>query len=147
LQNLSIIIQTINIDIPDWLSGLTGIDSIGFNIPEWKAPQVQLLTSGGYVEATMPKKYSLFAAGENGIPEILGTVGGRSAVAGGEEITGIREAVYSASQEEIILLRQQNQLLQAILEKELTISSEETFKATQKEAREYKRRTHRPAFG
>lgn len=70
--------------------------------------------NGGYV----PTSYSMFMAGENGVPELLGTVGGRTAVAGGAEITGIREAVDRASSEEVALLRQQNYLLERILAKE-----------------------------
>ena len=68
-----------------------------------------------------PDKASLFWAGENGIPEMMGTVGGKTAVAGGEEITGIRDAIYSTSQQEIQIMREQNQLLRGILEKNLVL--------------------------
>lgn len=67
----------------------------------------------------------MFMAGENGIPEIMGTVGGKTAVAGGAEITGIKDVVFSTAQKEMELLRQQNQLLQAILQKEYGISKDD----------------------
>lgn len=60
----------------------------------------------------------LFYAGENGIPEIVGTIGGRTAVAGGEEITGIREAVYESGQRQETLLRT---LISAVNAKDLTL--------------------------
>lgn len=133
----------INVDVPDWLSTITGIKSIGFHVPMWSAPQIQLLKTGGYVVNSMPRSYSLFSAGEDGIPELLGTVGGRTAVAGGEEITGIKEAINLASREEMYLLRS---ILQELKSKEMSISSGEVFKSVQKEARDYQARTYRPAF-
>jgi hypothetical protein len=44
--------------------------------------------SGGY-----PTTGELFYAGEHGIAEIAGAINGRTAVAGGAEITGIKKAV------------------------------------------------------
>lgn len=97
---------------------------------------------GGY----LPQKYSIVMAGENGIPEIAGTVGGNSAVAGGAEITGIKDSIYDTSQREIALLRQQNQLLQGILNKDLSISQNDIGSSARKYAREYFKRTGKPAF-
>lgn len=97
---------------------------------------------GGY----LPQKYSIVMAGENGIPEIAGTVGGKSAVAGGAEITGIKDSIYDTSQQEIALLRQQNQLLQGILNKDLSISQNDIGSSARKYAREYFKRTGKPAF-
>lgn len=77
---------------------------------------------GGYATGGFPQKYSLFMAGENGIPEIAGTVGGRTAVAGGAEITGIRDAVYSTGQAETALLQTAVQLLQIIADKDPSIN-------------------------
>lgn len=94
----------------------------------------------------MPQKYSICIAGENGIPEIAGTVGGKSAVAGGAEITGIKDSIYDTSQREIALLRQQNQLLQGILNKDLSISQNDIGSSARKYAREYFKRTGKPAF-
>ena len=98
--------------------------------------------TGGYI----PKSYSMFMAGENGIPEIMGTVGGKSAVAGGVEITGIKDAIYSTSQQEVQLMREQNSLLRALLEKETGISEDAIFRSVKKSASDYTKRTGRPAF-
>lgn len=104
-------------------------------------PRFQGYENGGY-----PQKYSLFMAGENGIPEIAGTVGGKTAVAGGAEITGIRDAIYSTSQQEIEYLREQNQLLQGILAKEFGISKNDIGKASRSYARDYYNRTGKEAY-
>lgn len=93
-----------------------------------------------------PSQYSLFMAGENGIPEIAGTVGGKTAVAGGAEITGIRQEIRATANEEMALLRQQNALLQAILEKEFGISQDALFSSVRNSANDYHRRTGNFAF-
>lgn len=77
--------------------------------------KVEWYAQGGFIN---PSSYSLAGLGENGIPEILGTVGGRSAVAGGAEITGIREAIYEQGQREENLLRT---LISAVNSKDLQL--------------------------
>ncbi len=127
------------------ISGFNRVVSWAADIIEvnWKGvdlvPKVSLgrINIEGYELGGFTKEYSLFMAGEYGRAEMLGTVGGKTAVAGGAEITGIRDAVYSTSQQEIELLRQQNQLLQAILEKEYGISEREIGKAARNYALEY----------
>lgn len=103
-------------------------------------------TFKGYANGGYPQKYSLFMAGENGIPEIAGTVGGKTAVAGGAEITGIRDAIYSTSQQEMEYLREQNRLLQGILAKEFGISKNDIGKASRSYARDYYNRTGKEAY-
>ena len=100
----------------------------------------------GYEKGGYPQKYSLFMAGENGIPEIAGTVGGKPAVAGGAEITGIKDAINSTSAQEVSLLRQQNQLLQAILQKNFGITTSDIGKAARDYGREYYNRTGDNAY-
>ena len=78
-----------------------------------KARGIDGFAGGGY-----PSSASLFWAGENGIPEILGTVNGKTAVAGGAEITGIRDAVYDVGQSETALLRVAVSLLETIAAKD-----------------------------
>ncbi len=80
--------------------------------------------TGGYI----PTRFSMFMAGEDGVPEILGTVGGKNAVAGGMEITGIKDAVFATAQQEIELLRRQNEILLQLLSKP-TISNDDVFSA------------------
>ena len=103
--------------------------------------KIPTFSAGGF-----PSQYSMFMAGENGRAEMLGTVGGKTAVAGGQEITGIRDAVYSTAQQEMELLRQQNQLLQGILEKEFGITSEQIGKSARNYAKDYFNRTGREAY-
>ena len=111
---------------------------------EFKYPKkfdVKYYASGGFPEAG-----SFFWAGEKGIPEMLGTVGGKTAVAGGAEITGIKDEIRNTANEEIALLRQQNALLQAILQKDYGITTNDIGKAAQTYSREYMRRTGKPAY-
>lgn len=111
---------------------------------EFKYPKkfdVKYYASGGFPEAG-----SFFWAGEKGIPEMLGTVGGKTAVAGGAEITGIKDEIRNTANEEIALLRQQNALLQALLQKDIGITTNDIGKAAQTYSREYMRRTGKPAY-
>lgn len=100
----------------------------------------------GYANGGFPQKYSLFMAGEDGVPEIAGTIGGKTAVAGGAEITGIKDSIYDTAQQEIALLRQQNELLQGILNKKFGITQNDIGNSARKYAKEYFQRTGRPAF-
>lgn len=72
----------------------------------------------GFASGGFPSPSSLFYAGEGGVPELMGTVGGRTAVAGGEEITGIRSAIEDLRASDAGLLRQ---LISAVANKDLTL--------------------------
>lgn len=73
---------------------------------------VQKFATGGF-----PTRGQLFIANESG-PEMVGRIGGKSAVANKDQITdGIATAVYTANAEQNRLLREQNDLLRAILAK------------------------------
>lgn len=98
-----------------------------------------------YAQGGFPETGSLFFAGEAGA-EILGTVGGKTTVAGGAEITGISDTIRQTSSEEIQLLRQQNQLLQDILQKEFGISKNDLYKSVISSDNEHRKRTGRSAF-
>lgn len=111
-------------------------------LEEWKRNHPE----NYYAEGGFPQIASLFWAGENGVPELLGTVGGKTAVAGGSEITGIRDAIMQTASEEIGVLRQQNTLLQGILDKEFGISSDTLFRSIRNSANNFTTRTGRPAF-
>lgn len=142
--------QTFNIKTPHfkWDTG----DSL--NLPEAVTKALDLLglpTSipklkvDWYAQGGFPTPGSLFVAGEAGA-EMLGTVGGRTAVASNGEITGISETIRATSREEITLLRQQNQILQGILQKEFGITKGELFKSVRSSAKEYERMTGNLAF-
>lgn len=106
-----------------------------------KGFNVEYYAAGGF-----PTQGSLFWAGEGGVPEILGNVGGKTAVAGGAEITGIKEAINDTSKEEIALLRKQNQLLQALLQKDYGITKAEIGKAARDYARDQYYKTGESVF-
>lgn len=60
----------------------------------WSA--IKRIFSGGFASGGFPDEGQLFIANEAG-PELVGTMGGRTAVANNQEITeGIRQAVYDA---------------------------------------------------
>lgn len=74
----------------------------------------------GFADGGFPDDGQLFLAGESG-PEFVGSMGGHTAVSNNDQIVeGIREGVESAMAKQNELLRQQNELLKALLEKEST---------------------------
>ena len=74
----------------------------------------------GFAEGGFPDVGELFYARESG-PELVGTIGGSPAVANNDQIIeGIRQGVADAMARQNDILRQQNELLQQLLEKEFT---------------------------
>lgn len=65
-------INSVHIDVPDWLANLTGIQTIGFNLKELVPWQIPLLAQGGEVEGSA-------IVGEDG-PELLQTNGKKTMV-------------------------------------------------------------------
>lgn len=90
--------------VKDWIKDSSKIPQLQV---EWKA-------QGGF----LPDSYSLYGMGENGVPEMLGTVGGRNAVAGGAEITGIRDAIERQAEQDRQLLLE---LISTIRSKDLNL--------------------------
>ena len=75
---------------------------------------------GKFAEGGFPEIGSLFIAREAG-PELVGTIGSRTAVANNDQIVeGISSGVASGQAEQNALLRQQNEYLRAFLNKEFT---------------------------
>lgn len=75
----------------------------------------------GYATGGYPKSGELFLARENGSPEMVGKMGGNTAVANNEQIvSGISRGVSDANREQNALLREQNDLLRRLLQKEFT---------------------------
>lgn len=117
-------------------------DAVPNNIQHISVGRIPTFEKGGYV----PSRYTMFMAGENGVPEIAGTVGGKTAVAGGVEITGIKDAINSTAQQEIALLRQNNQLLQGILEKEFGITTDQIGIAARQYGQEQFNQKHKNVY-
>ena len=130
--------------IVSWAAKVAEVDWGGVDL----VPKVSLsrISIKGYETGGFPDKYSMFMAGENGVPEMLGTVGGKTAVAGGAEITGIKDAIIAASEQENALLKQQNQLLQGILQKQFGITTNEIGRAAREYGRDYYNRTGDNAY-
>lgn len=77
-----------------------------------------------YASGGFPTVGEMFIARESG-PEMVGTMGNRTAVANNNQIVaGIAGGVASGQSEQNALLRQQNDLLRRILEKESTVRLE-----------------------
>lgn len=98
---------------------------------------VQKFATGGF-----PNRGQLFIANESG-PEMVGRIGGRSAVANKDQITdGIATAVYTANAEQNRLLREQNDLLRAILAKP-GVNKDDVVDLWKSGAGEYRKETGR----
>lgn len=141
---VNLIIDGINAFI-DGFGLISGIsEAIGISFKPVQIPKISIprFDTGGYV----PSRYTMFMAGENGIPEIAGTVGGKTAVAGGVEITGIKDAINATAQQEIALLKQNNQLLQGILEKEFGITSDQIGIAARQYGQEQFNQKHKNVY-
>jgi hypothetical protein len=80
--------------------------------------KIPTFETGGYV----PSRYTMFMAGENGVPEIAGTVGGKTAVAGGVEITGIKDAINTTTEAQMRMMQQEIDLLKQLLAKETSVN-------------------------
>ena len=85
-------INSIKLDVPSWLTELTGVGDLGFNLGMSGHISLPRFEDGGF-----PDSASLFFANENGVPEMVGQMGNRTAVANNDQITtGIENAVYRA---------------------------------------------------
>ena len=104
-------------------------------------PSFEFYETGGF-----PKSADLFWANENGVPELVGTMGGKTAVASGMEITGIKDAIYSTGQQEANLMGTMVGLLRIIADKEFGITDSEIGKSAQRYAKDYFNRTGNEAY-
>lgn len=113
-----------------------------FKSKEAKLIKLQRFATGGF-----PDQGSLFVAGETyGQSEWVGNINGKTGVTSGYEITGIANAIYDTSAREMELLRQQNEYLMGILNKEFGISRDAVGEASRSYARDYYKRTGNQAY-
>ncbi len=107
------------------------------NFSRMRASSIPRFAYGGYVDAGQ-----LFIAREAG-PEMVGTMGGRAAVANNDQIvSGIASGVASANAEQNALLREQNRILMKLLEQEKVVvfpTSAEAGRAVSKSINMYDR--------
>ena len=88
-------------------------------------PRAVMRNVRGYATGGYPKSGELFLARENGSPEMVGKMGGNTAVANNEQIvtgisSGVSKGVSDANREQNALLREQNDLLRRLLQKQFT---------------------------
>ena len=98
--------------IKNQIAGIAKNYNISFTVPAIKGQtgyygQGTMYASGGY-----PSTGDFFWAGEAG-PELVGTVGGRTAVASNQEITGITNAVYAMGEREVAAIENLTRALNA----------------------------------
>ena len=106
-------LNRLHIDVPEWVTEKTGLTGFGFSIPLLNTISIPRLAEGGF-----PDQGQMFIAREAGA-EMVGSIGRRTAVANNDQIVaGIAGGVAEANEEQNSLLREQNSLLRAILEKD-----------------------------
>lgn len=107
-------LNSISFDVPDWVP-LIGGSTFGFNIPRVTFGRVSIPK---FAEGGFPEQGQMFIAREAGA-EMVGNIGRRTAVANNDQIVAsISGGVAEANEEQNGLLREQNSLLRAILEKD-----------------------------
>ena len=107
-------LNKISFSIPDWVPGIGG-KTFGINISTVSFGRVSIPR---FAEGGFPEQGQMFIAREAGA-EMVGNIGRRTAVANNDQIvSGIAGGVAEANEEQNALLREQNSLLRAILEKD-----------------------------
>ena len=131
-------IQMLNkIKIPKWVPGIGGK---GINISTISnIPQIPAFAQGGY-----PETGQLFLARENGINEMIGRIGSRSAVANNDQIvesvsSGVAGAVADVM---MAFMGQSNEGAAPVLEFTLKTDSETLYRAVLKGKEKHDRRWH-----
>ena len=90
----------------------------GFSQGALDAYDAEVSSVMGYATGGFPTRGDYFLANENGKPEYVGSIGGKTAVANQNQIIqGISYGVAMANNEQNMLLRTQNELLMRILTK------------------------------
>jgi len=102
---------------------------------QWKAIQ-------GYASGGQPKSAEMFLARENGAPELVGTMGGHTAVANNDQIVAsVSDGVYRA-----VKAAMSGSQGNTNVSVELVGDTANLFKAIRKEGNDYQRRTGNPVF-
>jgi hypothetical protein len=105
-------LNNLSFSVPDWVPEIGG-KTFGFNLSTISTISIPRLAEGGF-----PEQGQMFIAREAGA-EMVGNIGRRTAVANNDQIVaGIAGGVAEANEEQNTLLREQNSLLRAILEKD-----------------------------
>ena len=125
-KGLNVIIDGINKiiggfnKVVSWAAKVAEVDWGG--VDKLERVSLKRIDVSGYQYGGFPEPYSLFAMNEGGNPEWIGDVGGRTGVVSNGEITGIRDAIYDTSREEISIMREEINLLKQLLAKNTSIN-------------------------
>ena len=112
------ILAAIEGTINGFIRMLNGAISVINMIPGVSITKVTLLSIPRLAEGGFPDAGQMFIAREAG-PEMVGSIGRRTAVANNDQIVdGIASGVSEANSEQNYLLREQNDILRALLEKD-----------------------------
>lgn len=129
-------LNNLQIDVPDWVTDKFGISSFGFSIPTLSEVSIPRLATGTVIP---PNKEFMAILGDQkhgtNIEAPLDTI-----------VDAFNKAGGNRTDEELALLRQQNDLLSQILYKGLSISSRDVFNSVRSEARDFYARTGNEAF-
>lgn len=55
VNSVARMLNHLKIDAPQWVTDLTGVTSLGFQLPEWTPPQIPYLAQGGFVKKNTPQ--------------------------------------------------------------------------------------------
>ena len=124
--------------INGFLRMLNGAIDLINEIPGVNITKVEMLSIPRLAEGGFPETGQMFIAREAGA-EMVGTIGRRTAVANNDQIVaGIASGVAEANNESNALLREQNSLLRAMLEKEsgVYLDGKSITKSVEKHQRE-----------
>lgn len=116
-DKLSSSFKTMIRNIIDYLNGW--VDKINAVLPGSPVKKMDYPKWATYKDGGFPPMGQVFVAREAG-PEMVGTIGGRTAVANnGQIVDAVADGVYEANGEQNMLLREQNSLLRQILAKDM----------------------------
>ena len=105
-------LNSLSFTIPDWIPKYGG-ETFGLNLKTISLVSIPRFEDGGF-----PDVGQMFIARESGA-EMVGSIGRRTAVVNNDQIVdGIATGVAEANNEQNYLLREQNSLLRALLEKD-----------------------------
>ena len=140
ISGIEYTINTLVIDsINGLLKGLNKVPGVDFDLladVKIRRFNPKLFANGGY-----PASGEVFIARENGIPEMVGSIGGRTAVANNDQIVeAVSVGVYNAVVD--AMSRSGGNKQPTIVQ----INGREVFRAVQDESTAYSRRTGQPAF-
>ncbi len=129
--------------VPDWVPSLGGKE-LGFSIKKISEVKIPRLAEGGYVRANTPQ---LAMIGDNRHQgEVVSPEDKLEKMALRAAQLTSKTGNTAELQQMILLLRQQNELLMRILEKETGITKNELFDSVRDSADSYEDSTGKPAF-